>query len=397
MLSKLICLLFASLFASLFTFATHAKESQRLFDKANFKFPRQGILASTDTPTHMAFVMGDSNNVDLIYSTVRAMNKNVVPIVLFSEKITTIALNEVWPELKKTHPHTLMLPVRKKHSASYLIRNPNWARDLLPELVVRGDQRDFVGFRYHRGDTFAHAAQLALASHFGIPLKRVNLILEGGAYRRGPDNVLYISEKVLANNTAEGLAKIAADKQSDLSREFVLQPRSKNEIESLLRESLNVNEIVWIETPPRIIESTGHADMYFQFLSSSEKKVVVVKGKADGDSSSESFLQSLELANRVFDDIASMFESRGFTVIRQDVISVPGTLYTTTNSVFDGNLYLTTNLDVRSQMRVGFKTDSIYARWGVKARTVGPFGTIVNAIGGGIHCLTHQYNLNSQK
>jgi agmatine deiminase len=241
----------------------------------------------------------------------------------------------------------------------------SWVRDSGPIFVTDGSgQRALVDFRfngwggryqpYDRDD----ALPAALEAHFGLPLYRAPLVLEGGAITVDGEGTLLTTASCLHNeNRNPGLAR--------------------EEVDRVLRDSLGVETIVWFANGwSRTRDTDGHIDGIALFARPGELVLLDPADPADPDA-------ALAVHNK--EVLAGTQDAEGRTI---GVISLdPGEVV----DIPYANIYLANGVAivpgggssdevVRAQVAKAFPDREIVQ---VPARTL-------HEGGGGPHCITQQ-------
>lgn len=141
-----------------------------------------------------------------------------------------------------------------------------WARDTGPVFRFRDDKREAVQFRFNGwggkyelvGDDEVGGVIAGLA---GIPLKKVDLTCEGGALE------------------FDGVGGVLTTRQCLLSP-FRNPGRPEHVVEDLLRKTLGVENVYWIERGLHFDHTDGHIDNIARFIAPG---VVVCQAARDAD------------------------------------------------------------------------------------------------------------------
>lgn len=150
-----------------------------------------------------------------------------------------------------------------------------WARDFAPTFV-RNRVGEFEAVEFSYSQKSADGVASALAKGLGIPLRTVNMKLEGG-------NLLVDSGRAF-------LTRRALTQNPELSQAA---------IETMLKEALHVDSIEWLDRLPK--EPTGHIDMFARLISPGTMLV--------SDSMNPHQKPTLDAA-------AARFEALGYKVVR---------------------------------------------------------------------------------
>ena len=162
------------------------------------------------------------------------------------------AISEFEPVTMAVHPGDLADARQRLASGIDLVEfplNDGWSRDSGPMILTNGaGERCVAGFEFNGwGKKFPpyHDDALAkarFAKHLGLPLHPAGMVLEGGAVAVDGEGTLITTDECLLNKNRN--------------------PRkSKAEIETILKDWLGVNKVIWIPrglTPDPITD--GHID-----------------------------------------------------------------------------------------------------------------------------------------
>lgn len=239
----------------------------------------------------------------------------------------------------------------------------SWIRDFSP-VMVRGKNGELslVKFNYVNESDYT-VDQLSLGKALKLPVKKIDLRLEGGNILSDEAGRLFVSTAVVENNLGE----------NPTLTEF---NSKKSEIEKTLLSKLLAREVVWVPRVKRELEGTGHVDMYLRLLSNGQAVV------AESDNRD---------INNTLDEIAKIVALKGYKVTRlkanskiQNKFRNQNVFPSYTNSILVGKSIFIPQYHV-DEDKVAV---SLYRRLGYKVIQID--GESIH-FGGSVHCLTYLY------
>lgn len=244
--------------------------------------------------------------------------------------------------------------------------NDGWSRDSGPMILTNGaGERRVAGFTFNGwGEKFPPYGADALAkahfaTHLGLPMHPVDLVMEGGAVALDGDGTLITTEECLLNeNRNPGL--------------------SKAEVEAILKDWLGVETVIWIPrglTPDPITD--GHIDGMAAFAAPG---VVLLHISEDsGDPNQAITLEAKEILE----------QSRNAKGRRFEIIEIPLTSW----DVVHMNFYICNGGIIVPVAGKASEDDLPLAiiREAFPRHEVVPItGRVIAQGGGGVHCITQQ-------
>lgn len=129
--------------------------------------------------------------------------------------------------------------------------NDIWARDIGPTFIEENDEIKCINWKFNswgglkegsyypwdQDDAFADS----IATYFGLESKRVDIVLEGGAILTDGIGTLFTTRSVLLNRNRNPF-------------------KSLSYVEEILKKTLYVDKVVWLDQGLALDETNGHID-----------------------------------------------------------------------------------------------------------------------------------------
>lgn len=168
---------------------------------------------------------------------------NLVQLIARYEHVYLVCRSIDLPQLNYLHSDNITLI-----STDY---DDIWARDIGPTFVEEKGEIQCVNWKFNswgglkegsyypweQDDAFADK----IADYLGLKSKRVNIVLEGGAILTDGIGTLFTTRSVLLNRNRNPF-------------------KSLSYIENILKETLHINKVVWLDQGLAMDETNGHID-----------------------------------------------------------------------------------------------------------------------------------------
>ena len=264
--------------------------------------------------------------------------------------------------IKKLSPKFNLQNIKYVKAESTFLSS-SWIRDFSPVMIQKKDGSfGLVIFKYINESDYA-VDQSSISKSLNLPIKKINLRLEGGNILSDESGRLYVSTAVIENNLETDYNAAAFEAK-------------KSEIAKTLMANLMVREVVWIPRVKQKFEATGHVDMYIRFL---KNRQAIVASSNNSE------------VNNTLNETAQILLSKGFKVTRlkangkiTNKFRAQKIFPSYTNSILVGNSIFIPKYGVSDDNTAV----STYQKLGYKVIQID--GESIH-FGGSVHCLTYLY------